>query len=293
MSYKQEFLEGVFRHFPKLNVISEYKGIGHKVLVEDEYGNQFLVFPRPLASGIYPSIQTSLDKNKYFAYLSNSVHKNKYDYSKVSYLSARKKVTITCSKHGDFQQTLNNHYNFKQGCPDCGHESTANKRRKDVAVFVREANDVHLGKYSYENSKYINDGSKLSITCKIHGDFQQRPNDHLFGQGCPKCYIPIGTNLKKWLSFCEERNRSTCTLYVIRCFNDSEEFVKIGITSRAINERFNHRMPYSFEIIKEIKGSPDFIWNKEKEYHRLFKSKKYIPKIKFEGHTECFDVSII
>ena len=30
-------------------------------------------------------------------------------------------------------------------------------------------------------------------------------------------------------------------------------------------------MPYSYEVLKEIKGSPDFIWSKEIELHKLYK----------------------
>lgn len=28
---------------------------------------------------------------------------------------------------------------------------------------------------------------KVIITCLIHGDFEQSPDGHLRGQGCPRC----------------------------------------------------------------------------------------------------------
>ena len=46
------------------------------------------------------------------------VHKNLYDYSKVSYKSAFEKVEIICSLHGSFWQTPSSHLHF-QGCPKC------------------------------------------------------------------------------------------------------------------------------------------------------------------------------
>ena len=46
-------------------------------------------------------------------------HGDKYDYSKVKYESALKKVTIICKKHGEFRQTANNHI-YGNGCPTCG-----------------------------------------------------------------------------------------------------------------------------------------------------------------------------
>ena len=52
-------------------------------------------------------------------------------------------------------------------------------------------------------------------------------------------------------------------------------------------------MPYSYEIIKEIKGSSDFVYDKEKELHMLYETYKYKPLISFGGETECFDISIL
>lgn len=49
-----------------------------------------------------------------------AVHGDQYDYSKVKYLSAKTKVTITCPEHGEFEQTPTNHLR-SQGCPKCGH----------------------------------------------------------------------------------------------------------------------------------------------------------------------------
>ena len=52
-------------------------------------------------------------------------------------------------------------------------------------------------------------------------------------------------------------------------------------------------MPYSYEVIKEIKGSPDFIFDKENELQKLYKEFKYRPLIRFDGITECFNMSIL
>ncbi len=35
---------------------------------------------------------------------------------------------------------------------------------------------------------------KVNITCPIHGDFEQTPNSHLQGQGCPKCGIEVSAD---------------------------------------------------------------------------------------------------
>ena len=55
--------------------------------------------------------------------------------------------------------------------------------------FVRRATEVHSGKYTYENSEYINCRTKTAITCPKHGVFYMRPYCHLQGMGCPHCKI--------------------------------------------------------------------------------------------------------
>ena len=49
---------------------------------------------------------------------SNLVHDFKYNYSKTSYINAKKHVIITCPEHGDFKQQPNSHL-MGQGCPLC------------------------------------------------------------------------------------------------------------------------------------------------------------------------------
>ena len=46
------------------------------------------------------------------------IHNNKYDYSKVEYVSAKTKVCIICPEHGEFWQTPNKHLQG-HGCPHC------------------------------------------------------------------------------------------------------------------------------------------------------------------------------
>lgn len=38
---------------------------------------------------------------------------------------------------------------------------------------------------------------KVDIVCKVHGEFTQKPNDHLSGHGCPKCCFENNGILKK------------------------------------------------------------------------------------------------
>lgn len=57
------------------------------------------------------------------------VHGDKYDYSKLNYKGSEQKVTITCPKHGEFQQSFHNHRNGR-GCPKCGRGKTKKTLKK-------------------------------------------------------------------------------------------------------------------------------------------------------------------
>jgi hypothetical protein len=41
--------------------------------------------------------------------------------------------------------------------------------------------------YDYSNVNYIDNTTKITIGCPIHGYFEQRPADHRANSGCPKC----------------------------------------------------------------------------------------------------------
>lgn len=120
---------------------------------------------------------------KDFIEKAREIHGNRYDYSKVEYINAHTPVTIICSKHGEFTQEPSNHLKGA-GCLKC---RKIDDRRMPVEEFIEKASSVHNGKYDYSKVVYVNNRTHVTITCPIHGDFEQTPYKHLSGQGCPKC----------------------------------------------------------------------------------------------------------
>ena len=59
--------------------------------------------------------------------------------------------------------------------------------------FIEKSSKIHNNKYGYSLVKYINSKTKVKIICFIHGVFEQSPNGHLSGQGCPFCNGGIKT----------------------------------------------------------------------------------------------------
>ena len=116
----------------------------------------------------------------------NQIHKNKYVYDKMNYVNFSTKICIGCKEHGDFWQTPSDHLNG-HGCPKCAKKSASEKIIKPFSQFVEDSIKIHGNKYVYDENSYVSTKHKTKIICPIHGDFWQRPNDHLTGYGCPKC----------------------------------------------------------------------------------------------------------
>ena len=111
-----------------------------------------------------------------------SVHGDRYDYSKVVYVGSLSKVPIICPEHGEFEQVASEHLRGND-CPKCAVDA----RRSNTEDFAEKARVVHDNKYDYSKAAYTYSKRKVTIVCPEHGDFEQKPNDHLRGKGCPAC----------------------------------------------------------------------------------------------------------
>jgi hypothetical protein len=113
---------------------------------------------------------------------SKEKHGDRYDYSETNYISSEKKLKIICRTHGSFMQLPNSHWQRGQGCPKCGRWSLLN-----TDVFKEKAEKVHGLKFDYSQVDYVNARTKVKIICPKHGIFEQVPQSHLRGSGCPIC----------------------------------------------------------------------------------------------------------
>lgn len=131
---------------------------------------------------------------EYFIKQAIEIHGNKYCYSQVNYVDSKTKVELICHKHGSFFITPLHHINSKSGCNKCGIEKNSISKSYNQEKFIKKAKNIHIDKYDYSKSIYINSKEKITIICKKHGKFTQQPAMHLQGQGCPNCLNSIGEN---------------------------------------------------------------------------------------------------
>ena len=109
-----------------------------------------------------------------------------YNYKLISdsYINSSSLLTIKCSCGHIYKTTYGNFYQGKR-CYKCKNKTPINKLT--TKQFIQKAKQVHGGKYDYILVDYKNNYTKVKIICSIHGTFEQRPKNHLNGQGCSKC----------------------------------------------------------------------------------------------------------
>lgn len=112
--------------------------------------------------------------------------------------------------------------------------------------FIEKAKKIHGDKYIYSKVKYKNTREKIIIICSKHGEFLQKPNNHITGRGCLKC-----------------RNENTR----IRCSSTTSEFIE---KSKSIHDnkfdysKVDYKNAYTrVEIICQKHGS----FNQIPSYH--------------------------
>jgi hypothetical protein len=136
--------------------------------------------------GVYLSGLTKIQ----FLKRAHNVHGSRYLYAFADYINYEIPLNIYCRVHGFFSQTPSHHITGKSGCPHCGGNLPLTIER-----FIQVSNEKHNSKYDYSLIHKIL-GSKISIPiiCLKHGKFEQTPDNHMQGQGCPNCCNSIGEN---------------------------------------------------------------------------------------------------
>lgn len=153
------------------------------------------------------------------------------------------------------------------------------------AMQRRHQNFMKLLELTYEDFNY--DFSQVRfdkdvdllvrVRCPRHGWINTKAKKLLAGRGCVSCNT-------------ESLMDQGAMIYIIRCFDSQEEFYKIGITTKSIEQRFIFPalMPYEYEVLSLQNGDRKKLYKFEALLLRLLKKYKYKPKKSFTGQTECF-----
>jgi hypothetical protein len=181
---KAKLIHGDKYFYQKVNYINAHK----KVTITCEKHGDFEITPNnhlynrgcKLCGYENSSVKQRNTKNV-FINKAKLIHGDKFSYENVDYINSGKKIIITCNEHGDFEMSPDNHL-AGQGCSICGGTN-----KKNNTKIIEEFTKIHKNKYDYSIVDYVNSKSKVIIICPIHGNFEQTPDSHINGSGCPKC----------------------------------------------------------------------------------------------------------
>jgi len=198
----EEFVEkSIKKHGKKYDYkLVDYKNSLEKVKIICDVHGVFEQIPKShlkhgcLLCGIEINANALRKSKEQFIKQATHIHKYKYDYSKVNYKNAMTKVEIICPIHGVFKQAPNSHLRG-DGCSKCGDLMVAEKLAHSKVEFVKLSNNIHDNTYDYSSVEYKNSKTKVKINCLKHGVFEQTPNSHLNGNGCPICKSSKGEKM--------------------------------------------------------------------------------------------------
>jgi len=276
------YVELLKQHNPELVVISEFKGMAKKIKIKDRDNIIYNVTARSAAENETLHIQCAVYKTAAFNTKLKKIHPNLKlvdDYTKGN---EKRRV----------QDELGIVYLVKPESLLLGVYPSMITAVDQNEAFRKKATVVHKDRYDYSLSQYKGKATPLKIICRKHGVFLQTPNNHISSaQGCPTCSLTRGWSKAEWLTYAKDKQ---CSLYIIECFNEVEAFIKVGITTKAIEQRFSNKreMPYSYKILLQIPGTAQEVWELEKVCKDRYYALKYIPTTSFHGKHECYTIKL-
>lgn len=250
------------------------------------------------------SVRNLVDKNQandFIQYLlTECLHNTKYTIKENNACSMKDPVIINCPEHGDF---TSNPTRIRIGnrCKVCQMAGLWDKSRRGFESFKSKAIEIHGDSYDYSGVSYINLHTNVSIRCKKHGVFEQKPNNHIHGKksGCPACgqdkrtqsvrnfarKVGYSNNVKDhYVKICPDGTN----LYVMKFSNYNEVFYKVGISKNIPVRLYNlrHHSPYQVELIysKWYENAED-AYDVEQKILNSFV--RYLPQVHFAGASEC------
>ena len=285
------FIEEMKVIHPDLKVLGEYECIHKHILVKDKNGYEYLSKPGNLLQGYIPTIESAKNKEHILALKIENLLPN---------IKILGKYKTNCTPLL-VEDELGIQYMSTPDMLIAGHRPSIQTAVDKTDAFIKKAKLIHGDKYDYSQVVYKKAHSRIKIKCPIHGYFTQLSYVHIDCKcGCPKCGNErIGRKNKynyfsrtEYVKYCEKSGRKPY-VYIIKCNNEKEKFVKIGMCSTRLSKRFSSMIPYEYQVVGKITGTPEFVYDMEKILHERYEEYEYIPLIDFPGKTECFDIKIL
>jgi hypothetical protein len=191
------------------------------------------------------------------------IHGDTYSYDEVVYINCKKSVSIKCNTCGkSFKQTPEVHINGG----GCRCNRVALFHVTSLETFIQKSREKHGDKYDYFKVDFINGHTKVTITCRDHGDFEQIPQDHYQrGSGC------IG---------CSGRKQSTTSEFIEKArkvHGDHYDYSKVEYVTSIINVTIIcsiHRREFQQSPSSHLQGRGCYDCSKKKATSKITSTKE-------------------
>lgn len=183
------------------------------------------------------NIKNQSSNNNDFIKRCEEKYPNLIDYSETKYINCKIKCIFICKKCNtkyERQPIKMLSEDRKYGCTTC------NGGVKDTKeFFIEKANKTHNNQFNYDLVKYVNSHIHVKIKCKNNHIFEQTPNHHINGDGCPFC----AGKYKNFDDFIKESKEK---------FNDKFDYSKAVYNGRKNNLILICANNHSFTTTPEI-----------------------------------------
>ncbi len=200
---------------------AEYKGNKEEICIICPKHGEFWQKAKNHLSGYGCSICSGRKKMRTVDFINraNSVHQNKYDYSKAEYKGNTEKICIICPEHGEFWQRASSHLKGI-GCPQCGIIKSSSKQKiwtkekcyetarqyEELSLFIKESpiafniacKNQWLKDYTWLKRKQLPNGHWTKE--RVLQEARQYTHSHDFKEKNPKAYS--AASRKGWIQEC-------------------------------------------------------------------------------------------
>jgi len=223
---------------------------------------------------------------------------NKEDPSTILQYSKNKFLWI-CENGHEWSATASN-IKKGSGCPEC-------PKLYSAEVMIKNFREIHGDRYEYDMTNYNSMNSKIKISCKSHGIFEQTVRAHHKSKSnCPKCVhesymVPwnlVTQRLRKIhgdrYEYKEETYRGTRNKMTIICKQHSEFNMRVDHHYRGLHCPKCSELEKDSKLVrfvKELLDNSEIGYESEKKFEDLRgkNGHKYLP---FDIYVEKFNLII-
>lgn len=149
------------------------------------------------------------------------------------------------------------------------------KKKLSSKEIIERFIKTHNNKYDYSLMDYKSLSNKIKIICKKHGVFEQRPSDHIKGNGCSKCSGNVRNDREYFIQKSKEIHKEKYDYSLVEYINNCTKVIILcPIHGEFKQQPNNHISGQGCKECKKMKISLSNTNDKNEIYDKLKKIHK-------------------